>query len=56
MLVSECTLRLEIGTVESSCCGVAGAFRWEAANDETAMATGRLNLLLAADVLERAPA
>ena len=56
MLVLECTLRLEIGTVESSCCGVAGAFRWEAANDETAMATGRLNLLLAADVLERAPA
>lgn len=50
--------RFEVDTVESSGCGVAGAFRWKAANDETTMATGRLNLLLAAhaaDVLEQAP-
>ena len=33
-------LRLEVGTVEPGCRGVAGAFRWEAANDEIAMATG----------------
>ena len=43
-------LRLEVGTVESDCRGVAGALRWEAANDETAMATGRLNLPRAAHV------
>ena len=39
--------RLEIDTVESSRCGVAGAFRYEAA-----MATGWLNL--PAEVLARA--
>ena len=33
-------LRLEVGTVEPGCRGVAGAFRWEPANDEIAMATG----------------
>lgn len=32
--------RLEADTVESSCRGVAGAFRYEAANGETTMATG----------------
>ena len=32
--------RLEVDTVELGCYGVAGAFRYQAANGETAMATG----------------
>ena len=45
----ESTLRLvpglEVETVASSCCGMAGAFGYEAANFETSMAMGELDLL-----------
>ena len=45
----ESTLRLvpelEVETVASSCCGMAGAFGYEAASYETSMAMGELNLL-----------
>ena len=45
----ERTLRLvpglEVETIESSCCGMAGAFGYEAANYETSMAMGELSLL-----------
>lgn len=61
MLTLERTLRpaprLEADTAESSCRGMAGAFRHEAANDETAMGTGGLNLppaVRAAEMLKRA--
>ncbi|MCY4548058.1 MAG: hypothetical protein OXC28_06805 [Defluviicoccus sp.] len=49
--------RLEVDTVELGCYGVAGAFRYQAANGETAMATGGQYLLpavRAADVPDRA--
>lgn len=48
--------RVEVDTVESSRRGVAGACRYEAANDETAMATGGPNpppAVRAADLPER---
>ena len=45
----ESTLRLvpdlEVETVASSCCGMAGAFGYEAASYETSMAMGELDLL-----------
>ena len=45
----ESTLRLvpslEVVTVSSSCCGMAGAFGYETANFETSMAIGELDLL-----------
>jgi len=45
----ESTLRLvpdlEVETIASSCCGMAGAFGYEAANFETSMAMGELDLL-----------
>ena len=45
----ESTLRLvpglEVETIASSCCGMAGAFGYETANYETSMAMGELNLL-----------
>ena len=45
----ESTLRLvpglEVETVVSSCCGMAGAFGYEAAHYETSMAMGELDLL-----------
>ena len=45
----ESTLRLvpglEVDTIASSCCGMAGAFGYEAAHYETSMAMGELNLL-----------
>ena len=53
----ERTLRLvpelEVETVESSCCGMAGAFGYEAASYETSMAMGELNLLPAVRASER---
>ena len=62
MLAPERGLRpvpqLEVNTVESSCYGVAGAFRCETATDETAMATGGQDLppaVRTAGVLEEAP-
>ena len=36
---------LAVETIESSCCGMAGAFGYEAANYETSMAMGELGLL-----------
>ena len=36
---------LEVETIASSCCGMAGAFGYEAANYETSMAMGELDLL-----------
>ena len=54
----ERTLRLipelEVETVESSCCGMAGAFGYEAANYETSMAMGELSLLPAVREADRA--
>ena len=45
----ESTLRLvpglEVETIASSCCGMAGAFGYEAANYETSIAMGELDLL-----------
>ena len=53
----ERTLRLvpelEVETVASSCCGMAGAFGYEAANYETSMAMGELNLLPAVRAANR---
>ncbi|MDE0460222.1 MAG: heterodisulfide reductase-related iron-sulfur binding cluster, partial [Chromatiales bacterium] len=53
----ESTLRLvpdlEVETVASSCCGMAGAFGYEAANYDTSMAMGELNLLPAVRAADR---
>ena len=53
----ERTLRLvpelEVETIESSCCGMAGAFGYEAANYETSMAMGELSLLPAVRAADR---
>ena len=53
----ERTLRLvpelEVETIESSCCGMAGAFGYEAANYETSMAMGELDLLPAVRAADR---
>ena len=52
----ESTLRLvpglEVETIASSCCGMAGAFGYEAANYETSMAMGELDLLPAVRAAE----
>ena len=53
----ESTLRLvpelEVETVASSCCGMAGAFGYEAANYDTSMAMGELDLLPAVRTADR---
>ena len=53
----ESTLRLvpglEVETIASSCCGMAGAFGYETANYETSMAMGELNLLPAVRAADR---
>ena len=53
----ESTLRLvpelEVETIASSCCGMAGAFGYEAANYETSMAMGELDLLPAVRAADR---
>ena len=53
----ERTLRLvpglEVETVASSCCGMAGAFGYEADNYETSMAMGELDLLPAVRAADR---
>ena len=53
----ESTLRLvpdlEVDTVASSCCGMAGAFGYEAAHYETSMAMGELSLLPAVRAADR---
>ena len=53
----ESTLRLvpdlEVETVTSSCCGMAGAFGYEAANYDTSMAMGELDLLPAVRAADR---
>ena len=53
----ESTLRLvpelEVETVASSCCGMAGAFGYEVANYDTSMAMGELNLLPAVRAADR---
>ena len=53
----ESTLRLvpglEVQTVASSCCGMAGAFGYEAASYETSMAMGELDLLPAVRAADR---
>ena len=53
----ERTLRLvpglEVETVASSCCGMAGAFGYEAASYETSMAMGELDLLPAVRAADR---
>ena len=53
----ESTLRLvpglEVETIASSCCGMAGAFGYEAANYDTSMAMGELNLLPAVRAADR---
>ena len=53
----ERTLRLvpelEVETVASSCCGMAGAFGYEAAHYETSMAMGELDLLPAVRAANR---
>jgi len=53
----ERTLRLvpdlEVETVASSCCGMAGAFGYEATHFETSMAMGELNLLPAVRAADR---
>ena len=53
----ESTLRLvpdlEVETVASSCCGMAGAFGYEAANYDTSMAMGELDLLPAVRAADR---
>ena len=52
----ESTLRLvpglEVETIASSCCGMAGAFGYEAAHYETSMAMGELDLLPAVRAAE----
>jgi len=53
----ERTLRLvpdlEVETIASSCCGMAGAFGYEAANFETSIAMGELDLLPAVRAADR---
>ena len=53
----ESTLRLvpglEVQTVASTCCGMAGAFGYEAARYETSMAMGELDLLPAVRAADR---
>ena len=53
----ESTLRLvpglEVETIASSCCGMAGAFGYEAAHYETSMAMGELDLLPAVRAADR---
>ena len=53
----ESTLRLvpglDVVTVASSCCGMAGAFGYEAASYDTSMAMGELNLLPAVRATDR---
>jgi len=53
----ERTLRLvpglEVEAVESSCCGMAGAFGYEAASYDTSMAMGELSLLPAVRAADR---
>ena len=53
----ETTLRLvpdlEVETIQSSCCGMAGAFGYEAAHYETSMAMGELDLLPAVRATDR---
>ena len=53
----ESTLRLvpglEVDTIASSCCGMAGAFGYEAAHYETSMAMGELDLLPAVRAADR---
>ena len=53
----ESTLRLvpelEVETIASSCCGMAGAFGYEAANYDTSMAMGELDLLPAIRAADR---
>ena len=53
----ESTLRLvpdlEVETIASSCCGMAGAFGYEAVNFETSMAMGELDLLPAVRAADR---
>ena len=53
----ESTLRLvpelEVETVASSCCGMAGAFGYEAAHYDTSMAMGELDLLPAVRTADR---
>ena len=53
----ESTLRLvpelEVETVASSCCGMAGAFGYEAAHYDTSMAMGELDLLPAVRAADR---
>ena len=53
----ESTLRLvpdlEVETIASSCCGMAGAFGYEAVNFETSMAMGELDLLPAVRAVDR---
>ena len=44
---------LEVETIASSCCGMAGAFGYEAANYETSMAMGELDLLPAVRAADR---
>ena len=44
---------LEVETVASSCCGMAGAFGYEAANYDTSMAMGELSLLPAVRAADR---
>ena len=57
MTALESTLRLvpelEVETVASSCCGMAGAFGYDAANYETSMAMGDLDLLPAVRASDR---
>ncbi len=45
---------LAVETVESSCCGMAGAFGYQAETYETSMAMGELNLLPAVRAAESA--
>ena len=53
----ESTLRLvpglEVETIASSCCGMAGAFGYEAAHYDTSMAMGELDLLPAVRAADR---
>ena len=57
MSALERTLRLvpelEVETVASSCCGMAGAFGYETANYETSIAMGELDLLPAVRAADR---
>ena len=44
---------LEVETIASSCCGMAGAFGYEAAHYDTSMAMGELNLLPAVRAVDQ---